>query len=275
MAQNNSDQLAKQYLEEFLTPCGTVQRQYEIPGEAKFVDVWFVPNPSAFPEADLGLLGRMVQKPCLLEPYRNAPSRTELRVSVLKLLWIQEDERRKARKEELAEKDLPFLWVLAATVSAPLLTAAKAVVDEDWMPGVYFIADLFKTGIIVIDQLPETAETLWLRILGRSQTQERAIRQILALPKDHPRRETILRLLSSWKVRMDIGEIENFTDQETIMALSESFLAWEQEAVLKWKNEERRTIAFNLLRQNVTLEAISQATGLTIEDLQKLRNESK
>lgn len=286
MAQNNSDQLAKQYLEEFLAPSGTLQRQYEIPGEAKFVDVWFVPNPAAFPAPDLGLLGRMVQRPCLLEPYRNAPSRTELRVSVMKLLWIQEDERRKARKEELAEQELPFLWVLAATASAPLLTAAKAIVDENWLPGVYFVADLFKTAIVVIDQLPKTAETLWLRILGRGQTQESAIREVLALPKNHPRRDNILRLLSSWKVRMDMGELEDFTEQETIMALTEAFLTWEQETHLKGKAEgktegkaegkaegkleERKTIALNLLRQNMALEVIAQVTGLTVEDISDL-----
>lgn len=68
MAQNSFDQLSKQYLEEFLAPIGTVQRQYEIPGEAKFVDVWFVPNPDVTQAEDLGLLGRMAQHSCLLEP---------------------------------------------------------------------------------------------------------------------------------------------------------------------------------------------------------------
>jgi hypothetical protein len=103
MAQNNFDQLSKQYLEEFLAPFGTVQRQYEIPGEAKFVDVWFVPDRSAVLSEDLGVLGKMVQQPCLIEPYRNVPSRTEVRVAVMKLIWLQEDTRRKAQKEELTE----------------------------------------------------------------------------------------------------------------------------------------------------------------------------
>jgi hypothetical protein len=86
MAQNPFDQLSKQYLEEFLAPIGTVQRQYEIPGEAKFVDIWFVPTPEVAQAEDLGLLGRMVQAPCLLEPYRSVPSRTDVRISVMKLV---------------------------------------------------------------------------------------------------------------------------------------------------------------------------------------------
>ena len=65
MTQTPFDQMSKQYLEEFLAPFGVVQRQYEIPGEAKFVDVWFVPDPEAIAQEDLGLLGQMIQKPCL------------------------------------------------------------------------------------------------------------------------------------------------------------------------------------------------------------------
>lgn len=233
MAQNSFDQLSKQYLEEFLAPFGTVQRQYEIPGEAKFVDVWFVPNPAVSPTEDLGLLGRMVQTPCLLEPYRNTPTRTEVRVAVMKLVWIQEDERRKAQQETLAETELSRLWILAATTSKPLLEEAGGVLKSDWMPGVYFTPDLFKTAIVAIDQLPETEETLWLRILGRDATQERAIREVLALPSAHPKRNGILRLLANWKVRIDLGEIQDFSGREAIMALSDAFLEWEQAAQQK------------------------------------------
>ncbi|MCU0551502.1 MAG: hypothetical protein MUC48_19335 [Leptolyngbya sp. Prado105] len=197
MAQNSFDQLSKQYLEEFLAPIGTVQRQYEIPGEAKFADLWFVPNPDTAQVSDLGLLGRMVQKPCLLEPYRNVPTRTEVRVSIMKLVWVQEDERRKGQREELSDEELPQLWILAATTSRPLLKEAQGKIQAGWMPGVYFMADILKTAIIAIDQLPETEETLWLRVLGRNRTQERAIREVLALPLNHPRRDGILRLLVS------------------------------------------------------------------------------
>jgi hypothetical protein len=69
MTQSPFDSLAKQYLEDFLTPIGTVDglrptighREYEIPGESKYVDVWFTPNkPITEPIDDLGLLGAIV-----------------------------------------------------------------------------------------------------------------------------------------------------------------------------------------------------------------------
>lgn len=189
---------------------------------------WFVPNPEALRTEELGLLGQMVHKPCLLEPYRNTPTRTDVRVAIMKLVWIQEDERRKVQQDELSDDALPQLWIPAATTSKPLLEEAGGFLKSEWMPGIYFLAHILRTAIIAIDQLPETEETLWLRILGRDATQERAIREVLALPPSHPRRNRILRLLASWKVRIDLGEIEDFSGREAVMALSEAFLEWEQ-----------------------------------------------
>jgi hypothetical protein len=267
MAQNPHDQLAKLYLEEFLAPFGMVERQYEVPGEAKYVDVWFVPKQTDLQTADLGLLGQMVQRPCLFEPYRNVPTRTDVRVSVMKLVWVQEDERRKAQKDELAEDELPILWILAATTSKPLLQDASATMPPGWLPGVYFTASIFKTAIVAIDQLPETDETLWLRVLGRGDTQERAIREVLALPSSHPRRNTILRLLASWRVRIDFGELADFNSREELMALSEAFLTWEQEK----ETQTKVSIALNLLKENISLETIARTTGLTIAQVQSLQ----
>lgn len=281
MAQNSFDQLSKQYLEEFLAPIGTVQRQYEILGEAKFADVWFVPTPGVCQTEDLGLLGRIVQNPCLLEPYRNVPSRTEVRVALMKLVWVQEDERRKAQREELPDDELPRLWILAATISQPLLEETEGKTKADWLPGVYFMAGILKTAIVAIDQLPETEETLWLRILGRDGTQERAIREILALPSNHPRRDGILRLLASWKVRIDLGDIQDFSGQEAMMALSEAFLTWEQqtqerirqEVSQEERQEERQAIGRRLLQQGLPIEAIAQATELSIAEIQTLQRQ--
>ena len=295
MTRTNFDQMSKQYLEEFLSPFGTVRRQYEVPGEAKFIDVWFVPdgvtggmaNGRSLTINDLGLLGQMLQKPCVFEPYRNIPSRTDVRVSVMKLVWVQEDERRKANKDELPEDDQPVLWILAATTSKPLLRAANVVTHPDFPSGVYFVADIFKTAIVAIDQLPVVPETLLLRVLGRGATQKRAIEEALALPIDRPQRKIILQLVASWKIRMDIGELVDFVEQEEIMAFTEAFLAWEQETEGKGRKEgrregrkegrkegqkgERESIALNLLRQGFPLEAIAQATSLTIDQVQVLQ----
>jgi hypothetical protein len=273
MTQTPFDQLSKQYLTEFLEPLGEVKRQYEVPGEAKFVDVWFVPNPDVTPNEDLGLLGRV---PSLFEPYRNAPSRTNVRVSVMKLVWLQEDERRKAKKDELPDDELPMLWILAATTYQPLLQAASVVNPSNWPAGVYFVPELFKTAIVAIDQLPVTSDTLLLRVLGRGDTQKQAIEEVIALPVDLPKRVRVLRLVASWKVRMDIGELNEFAQPEEIMTISHAFEVWEKETKDRERQEGRqeqaRMIALNLLKENIPLETIARTTGLTIEQLQELRS---
>ncbi len=66
---------------------------------------------------------------------------------------------------------------------------------------------------------------------------------------------------------MDLSELMDFAEPGEIMALSEAFLAWEQQK----EQQTRETIALNLLKQGIEIEAIAQATGLTIEQLQQLQ----
>jgi hypothetical protein len=275
MTQTPHDQLAKQYLEEFLAPFGRIERQYEVPGEAKYVDVWFIPE-DAVVEArsdNLGLLGRMTEGMCLLEPYRNAPSRTEVRISIMKLLWVQDDEQRKAKQagNTLPEADLPKLWILAATLSEPLVEDASGIIKAEWGAGIYFMADLLKVGIIAIDELPETEDTLWLRILGRGKTQERAIREVLALPAGQDRRERILGLLASWKVRMDMSELIEYFSQEETMALTDVLIERDKQKEIQVKE----TIALNLLRRQTALADVAEITGLSIEQVQQLQTQNQ
>ena len=43
------------------------------------------------------------------------------------------------------------------------------------------------------------------------------------------------------------------------------------EGAIEEKQRQQQTIALNLLRKNISLDTISEATGLTIEQLQVLR----
>jgi hypothetical protein len=232
MSRIRFDQLAKQYLEEFLEPLGTVQRNLEVPGEPKFVDVWFTPAPEEIASvSNLGLLSRIARTPCLLEPFRNAPTRQEVRSCLLKLLWIQEDQRRKMEQEEKnpSESDLSKLWILAATVTRPVIAEFGGQLRRDWVAGVYFAPEGYKTAIIAIDELPLTPETLWLRILGRNNTQQQAIAELLALPIDHPQRSRVLQLLVNWRITLEITGIVDEEERSLMTTLSQAYLEWEQQ----------------------------------------------
>ncbi len=59
----------------------------------------------------------------------------------------------------------------------------KESTDEE--SGIYFLAPAFKTGLVVIDQLTQSPQTLWLRLLGRGRVRHQALLELVALPAHH------------------------------------------------------------------------------------------
>jgi hypothetical protein len=268
------DQLAKEFLQELLTPLGTVERSLEVPGEPRFIDVWFQPNPRPQGTEPLTLLERIAATPCSFEAFHNPPSRNEIRDSLLKLLWAQSELRR--RDETISDEQLPMLWVLASSIYKPVLEEGKGELSPEWLPGIYFCGNLFKTVLVVIQELPATEETLWLRILGRGSTQEAAIREVLALPTTNPQRNRILQMLTSWKVRIEMIGVLDTEDEEWLMALSQAYLAWEQATIERGIQEGRQEgerqerdrllarVIPALLKAGLTAEQIAQELDLDV-----------
>ncbi|MDJ0559713.1 MAG: hypothetical protein PX638_11425 [Microcystis sp. M53599_WE4] len=82
MTRQIHDQFAKEYLEELLTPLGTIRKSKKVKSEVQEIDVWFEPFSSPTPtELPLGLLGKMAATSCLFEPFRNPPTEVEIRSS--------------------------------------------------------------------------------------------------------------------------------------------------------------------------------------------------
>jgi hypothetical protein len=80
MTRTPYDQYAKQYLEGLLKPLGEPKISREVTAEVRQVDIWFVPNEVTTTDREvLGLLGRMVATPCLLEPFRNPAGVNDVR----------------------------------------------------------------------------------------------------------------------------------------------------------------------------------------------------
>ena len=208
MTRQPHDQFAKQYLSELLEPLGTVEISREVTDEVRQIDLYFSPSPTPETEPpNLGLLSQLVSSPCLIEPFRNQPSKTEIRTCILKLFSLQSDLQRQARRENrsLPETELPRLWILATSASTALVESFGAKLEPNkWTQGVYVLAEALKTGIIAINRLPTTPETLWLRILGKGKTQQQAISELLALPREHPLRSNTLELIYSWRITLEM-----------------------------------------------------------------------
>jgi Domain of unknown function (DUF4351) len=272
----SSYKFSKQFLEELLTPLGEVTIGKELLGEARQIDVWFVPNPQSGAGHDLGLLGRLSKTPCLLEPYRNPPKPSEVRDCLLKLFLTQSDVQRQAKRDDnrVDEETLPRLWVLASSASDNLMRGFRAETDEqNWGTGIYFLADSIRAAIIAINQLPETQDTMWLRLLGKGRTQAQAIRELIDLSRDNPLRSRALELLASWRITIEIGERIDTEAQELIMQLSPAYIQWREETLQEGRQEGEALLVLRLLVRRVgelTPEVRSQVQSLSLSDLEAL-----
>ena len=114
------------------------------------------------------------------------------------------------------------------------------------------MGDGLKTAIVSINQLPATNNTLWLRLLGKGATQERAIQEILAFPQQNAQRTGVLELLVSWKITLEISHSGNEEERGVMMALSQAYLEWKQQTkqqgIEQGIQTERRTMLENLLQ---------------------------
>jgi hypothetical protein len=222
MTRQIHDQFAEDYLEELLTPLGTIKKSRKVKSEVQKIDVWFEPFPSpASAELPLGLLGKMAATSCLFEPFRNPPTETEL----------------------------PMLWILTPTFSDRMIQGFGATKGSDqvWESGVYFMPTFLRTGIIVIHQLPINKDTLWLRVLGKGGTQKRAVEELVELPERNPFKENLLEILANWRKNLELRDNLTTEEQEVIMNLSPAYLQqreeWKQEGTL----EERHSLIASLL----------------------------
>lgn len=244
------DQFAKDYLKELLSPLGDVQAPREVPGEVRQIDVWFAPiaQPTLEPQL-LGLLGRIAASPCLLEPFRNAPTPTEIRNCLLKLFELHGELQRSARREQkrLAESDLPRLWILSPTASVSLIDGFRAIVDDNWMSGIYFLGDYLRSAVVAIHQLPRTNDTLWLRILGKGTVQKQAISELASVSANHPLRTNALLLLTNLQASLQQSENLDEEERDLIMELSPLVVQWREEATQEGRRMERRATIENLL----------------------------
>jgi hypothetical protein len=252
-------------------------------GEVRTVDIVFHPRSDAIADQQmLGLLGRMVAKPALLEPFRNAVPEWEIRNCREKLFQLEGELRRrvKSRKQRLRQANRPFMWILSPTMSPQLQQEFCVKPKRGWGEGIYFLPNPDRTAVVALHQLPQTPDTLWLRLLGRGQVQSKAIAELLALPSAYPYRQETMQHLAMLRVHLQTRQNKTKDIREAVMSLSSVYARWEQENLTKVRQESRQEgrqegrqeIACKLLRdQRFALEEISQLTELSIDELKALQ----
>ncbi|MEH2041399.1 DUF4351 domain-containing protein [Nostoc sp.] len=282
------DKFAKDYLEELLKDYGEVKASEKVSGEIKEIDVLFTPAKQQSSNIQiLGLLGRFAQQPAIIEPYRNPASTDEICDCLLKLLEIKALLRReaKANKTKLQDSAIPKLWVLTPTISETRLSSFGTMQKAGWLSGVHFLPDALRTAIVAIHQLPQTPETLWLRLLGRGSVQSQAIIELQALPLDYPYQKQTLELVYNLRENLKVNQELEADDRELIMRLEplyqrdreqakeEGRQEGRQEGREEGRQEGKEDLILRLLNRRIgeiDASLIGRIKGLSIEQLENL-----
>jgi hypothetical protein len=219
MTRFSYDQFAKSCFEPLLSTIGAFEPAKKVSAEVREMDIYFEPFPDVTPPADLGLLQQCVSTSMatVFEPFRNSAAPYEIRACASKLYELHNDIARKAKRQKQhlpLPNAWPFLWIVTPTLSRAVLAEFGAVQQSGWPDGVYFCPPGWKTGFIVVHQLPVIPKTLWFRLLGRNTVQARAIAELQALPLEHPYRRPLVESLANLKVILEARKPRQPYEQE-------------------------------------------------------------
>ena len=284
------DEFSKDFIEALLEPYGAVKAPKRVATEVKQIDILFTPKVLQNPKLKvLGLLGKFAQFPAIFEPFRNPAPEDDICDCIIKVLEVKNALKRKAKpkkttrktkakpkKTVLEETAIPKLWVLTPTVSDEILSKFKADPDTSWAPGIYFPPEAFRTGIVVIHQLLETPDTLWLRMLGRDTVQTNAIDEFIALADDNPFKQATLECLYNFKQNLELNKTED-AETELIMRLAPLYqqdreLA-KQEGRAEGRAEGEQRLVLRLLNRRfgeVDASLVERVRLLSTEQLEAL-----
>ncbi len=279
MSQFPHDEFVKEYLPQLYKNYGVITPSADVMSEKREVDVLFSPTkPVPTSPETLGLLGKLAQTTCLLEVYRNAVNSDQIRDCISKLITVQQNLIKSAKKEGTNLSQPAFLWIITPTISDKIRNEFDAIARENWERGIYFLPQGLYTGIVAVHQLPKNRNTLWLRILGKGKTQVKAIEELKALPVNNSYRETILELVYGLldkletKQRNKQGLIKE--DETLIMSLRQIYLDKMAEIEKQGKLEgekQGKLKTVPLLRQlGMSVEDIATRLELPLDDVIKV-----
>jgi Domain of unknown function (DUF4351) len=223
MSQFPHDRFNKNLFELRLSPFGEVSTQRSLDPETTFIDIYFVPQQPIAPEPQLSLLANCISGQAVaFEPYRNPVEVNKIQGCIIKALQIQQE----VYPEPDPQVELqPRMWIITPTLASHKLELFSALADEArWGKGIYLLGKGLQTGIIVVHQLPVTAETLLFRLMGKGRVQQAAMAEVADLPVEHPYRNSLLNLLVSYRMELAAKQDAETDEQELVMQLSPLYL---------------------------------------------------
>jgi hypothetical protein len=211
---------------------GMVPQTVEIEPEPTFLDFYFVPKKSGVPAP--GVLGRMTGSRSILWAYHEPPDAHDAREAMGGALNLWEMHGREAKKKRRkgSPKKRPKLaetWLICAEPSDVVVRGFGLSTKPDWPAGFYFGPRLMATQAVFVPELPETRDTLLLRLLGTGKVLERALEEQAALAHDAPERRAAEAALHAVATAGDPVPIDEATADPALHACRKMYRRWARE----------------------------------------------
>jgi hypothetical protein len=207
MSQYQDDDFSKAYTTALYQTKGEVKINVRVKSdEALEIDLLFVGNlkSDAWAKEDLGVFDQMmrVHPTIFVEHYSGYLNADHIVRCVTRMDLYVSGEKKEAKKrgdsrsgrlrQRFSNAQRPFTWMLATGCSRKILQLFGAAVDPAMGAGIYRVIPGLRMGIVVIRELPDTPETLWLRGLGKDKILTQAFANITQLPETKRERNDIV-----------------------------------------------------------------------------------
>jgi hypothetical protein len=269
---NRFDQLGKHIGAAALDALGSVVTHAEISAETQYADLRFHSDPArGAGRARLGLLGRLVATPCLIELYSRPPRGAQLRACLAKHLahWqqaIREGRMRRHGRSQAPPAAAPFLWLIAAGTPDSLLAELKLEPEPEWPAGVYLLGgDALRAGIIAGNQLPRERSTLLVRLMAAGTLLPDAIAELAALPADAYERAVADQILLRFRTELRQQPNPTHAEKEFLMTI---YRTWDDARRTALKSGLKRG---QLLERQNALLTVLQVRGIPVSAAERKR----
>lgn len=215
MTQYQHDRFFKYYIQSLYKTKGNTLQNIKVRNDEDLeIDLMFMAEKqnAGWLSENLGLFDQLMQEhPTLvIEHYSAYLEETDINQSITKknLYWnrkqkeLEEGAKSKLeltssqilskQTEQQIENKNPFTWILTVNCSDKLLKYCNAQPATEYGAGVYRLPSIFRMGIVIINQLANSSETIWLKMLGDRKTAKSAFKSIKQLSSERREKNDII-----------------------------------------------------------------------------------
>jgi hypothetical protein len=302
MAQYKHDRFFKFYIQSlYKTKGNTIQNIQVRNDEDLEIDLMFLKRENiAWQQENLGLFDQLMQEhpTIIIEHYSSYLEEIDINQSITRknLYWTQKHKElvdnaktklgltasgrlSKQAKQQIEDQN-PFTWILTVNCSEKLLNLCNAQPASKLGIGVYRLPQILRMGIVIIDELVDSDDTIWLKMLGNKESARIAFESIKQLAPNRREKNDIIAACIKYCVYLRGIPTNNLTpEDEDFMRTMAEIDAWyeneinnaklegEQKGEQKGKLEGKIESAITLMRVKFGSDIL---TPQIVNQLQKL-----